>query len=111
MIEHYSGKFPFWLSPVQAVVATVTDASTDFAHQVIQTLKDAGLRVSMDLRNEKISYKVREHSLKKIPYILVVGEKEAQSGCVAVRTLGSVEQRVMTVGAFMGMTQTILQEL
>jgi threonyl-tRNA synthetase len=86
---------PLWLSPVQAVVATITDAADDYANTVRAAAHAAGLRVESDLRNEKISYKVREHSVGKIPVILVVGNREAEEGTVAVRRLGSKASEVM----------------
>jgi len=98
LIEHHAGKFPLWLSPVQAVVATIVSDADDYANEVVEKLKAAGLRVEADLRNEKINYKVREHSLAKVPLLLVVGKREAEEGTVAVRRLGSDEhQKVMSL--------------
>src|SRR5262245_14705856 len=98
LIEHYAGKFPLWLAPVQAVVATIVSDADGYANQVIARLQAAGLRVEADLRNEKINYKVREHSLAKVPLLLVVGKREAEEGSVAVRRLGSDEhQKVMSL--------------
>jgi threonyl-tRNA synthetase len=97
LIEHYAGKFPLWLAPVQAVVATIVSDADGYATEVVDKLKAAGIRVESDLRNEKINYKVREHSLAKVPYLLVVGMREAEEGKVAIRTLGSDGQRVMTL--------------
>ena len=88
LIEHYAGKFPLWLAPVQAVVATIVSDADGYALEVVEKLKSAGLRVEADLRNEKINYKVREHSLAKVPNLLVVGKREAEEGKVALRTLG-----------------------
>ena len=88
LIEHYAGKFPLWLAPVQAVVATIVSDADGYALEVMEKLKSAGLRVEADLRNEKINYKVREHSLAKVPNLLVVGKREAEEGKVALRTLG-----------------------
>ncbi len=85
LVEHYAGAFPLWLAPVQAVVLPITDRQMDYAHSVEQKLKDAGLRVHLDDRNEKVNFKIREAQLQKVPYMLVVGDREAQSGCVAVR--------------------------
>ena len=84
-----------WLSPLQAVIATITDDADDYAREVIAAARRAGLRVEADLRNEKINYKVREHSLAKIPALLVVGKKEAETHSVSVRRLGSDGQKVM----------------
>ena len=79
LIEHYAGHLPLWLSPLQAVVATITSDADDYAREVVAAARRAGLRVETDLRNEKINYKVREHSLAKVPALLVVGKKEAAS--------------------------------
>jgi threonyl-tRNA synthetase len=95
LIEHYAGNFPLWLSPVQAVVTTITSEGDEYAKQVLEQARRAGLRVEIDLRNEKINYKVREHSLAKIPALLVVGKKEAETHSVSVRRLGSDGQKVM----------------
>jgi threonyl-tRNA synthetase len=95
LIEHYAGKFPLWLAPVQAVVATIVSDADDYAHEVAARLSAAGLRVETDLRNEKINYKVREHSLAKVPLLLVVGKREAEEGTVALRRLGSEERQQM----------------
>jgi threonyl-tRNA synthetase len=98
LTEHYAGKFPLWLAPVQAVVATIVSDTDDYAKQVAAKLAARGIRVDTDLRNEKINYKVREHSLKKVPLLLVVGKREADEGTVALRRLGSEErQLIMTV--------------
>ena len=97
LIEHYAGKLPVWLAPVQAVVATIVSDADDYAGEVTAQLKAAGIRVETDLRNEKINYKVREHSLAKVPHLLVVGKREADEGTVAIRTLGEQQQRVMTL--------------
>ena len=97
LIEHFAGRFPTWLAPVQAVVATIVSDADDYARDVTAKLEAAGIRVESDLRNEKINYKVREHSLQKVPHLLVVGKREAEEGKVAVRTLGSDGQRIMTL--------------
>jgi threonyl-tRNA synthetase len=98
LIEHYAGKFPLWLAPVQAVVTTIVSDADDYAREVAAKLAQRGIRVNTDLRNEKINYKVREHSLKKVPLLLVVGKREAEEGTVAIRRLGSEErQLVMSV--------------
>ena len=95
MIEHYAGHLPLWLSPVQAVVATITADADDYAREALRLARKAGLRVDGDLRNEKINYKVREHSLAKVPALLVVGKKEAAERTVSVRRLGQEKQEVM----------------
>jgi len=98
LIEHYAGKFPLWLAPVQAVVATIVSDADDYAREVVTKLQAAGLRSDLDLRNEKINYKVREHSLAKVPLLVVVGKREAEEGTVAVRRLGSDEhQKMMSI--------------
>lgn len=96
-IEHYAGKFPLWAAPVQAVVATVTGEGDAYAQEVLKKLKAIGLRAEIDLRNEKINYKIRELSLQKTPYILVVGKKEAQEGTVALRKLGGEAQEILAL--------------
>src|SRR5215470_697542 len=99
LIEHYAGHFPLWLSPVQAVVATITSEADGYAHDAIAQARRMGLRVEPDLRNEKINYKVREHSLAKVPALLVVGKKEAAERTVSIRRLGKENQQVMTLDA------------
>ncbi len=97
LIEHYAGRFPVWLAPVQAVVATIVSDADSYGAEVTGKLKVAGIRVESDFRNEKINYKVREHSLAKVPHLLVVGMREAEEGKVAIRSLGSDGQRIMTL--------------
>jgi threonyl-tRNA synthetase len=99
MIEHYAGHLPLWLSPLQAVVATITDEADDYARQALATAQRLGLRVEGDLRNEKINYKVREHSLAKVPVLLVVGRKESAERTVSIRRLGSEKQQTMALDA------------
>ncbi|WP_423606943.1 threonine--tRNA ligase [Sphingomonas sp. MS122] len=95
LIEHFAGRLPAWLAPVQAVVATIVSDADDYARDAVAQLKAAGIRADSDLRNEKINYKVREHSLAKVPHLLVVGKREAEEGTVAIRTLGVEGQRVI----------------
>ena len=95
LIEQYSGRMPLWLSPVQMVVAPITAAANDYANAVAEAARDAGLRVEVDDRNEKIGYKIREHSTGKIPVIIAVGEREAEAGSVAIRRLGSTDQTIL----------------
>ena len=95
MIEHYAGKVPMWLAPVQAVVAPITSEAGDYAQEVFEKMQAAGMRVELDLRNEKINYKVREHSVKKVPAIIVVGKREAEQGTVSIRRIGSKDQTVI----------------
>jgi threonyl-tRNA synthetase len=97
LIEHHAGRFPLWLAPVQAVVATIVSDADDYARAVTAKLAAAGLRVEADLRNEKINYKVREHSLAKVPALLVVGKREAEEGTVAIRRLGGDGQQVLSL--------------
>ncbi|MEM7768667.1 MAG: His/Gly/Thr/Pro-type tRNA ligase C-terminal domain-containing protein, partial [Pseudomonadota bacterium] len=95
LIEHHAGAFPMWLAPEQVVVATITDAAADYAAEVVDTLTRAGLRVSLDGRNETINYKVREHSHQKVPVIAVVGEREAAERTLALRRFGSKGQQMV----------------
>jgi threonyl-tRNA synthetase len=97
MIENFAGRFPMWLAPVQVVVATITSDADDYARAVASELQAAGLRVETDLRNEKINFKVREHSVAKTPVIAVVGRKEAETGQVALRRLGSDGQTILSL--------------
>ncbi len=103
LIEHHAGRFPLWLSPVQAVVATIVSDADEYAHHVADTLRKAGIRVETDLRNEKINYKVREHSVAKVPNLLVVGKREAEEGKVALRRLGSQAQTFLTLDEVVAM--------
>ncbi len=105
LIEHYAGKLPLWLAPTQAVVATIVTDANAYAEQAVEKLKAAGLRVEADLRNEKINYKVREHSVGKVPNILVVGMREAEEGKVALRRLGQKEQEFLTLDEVVTMLQ------
>ncbi len=97
LIEHFAGHFPLWLAPVQAVVATITSEADEYGQKVADMMKDAGLRVETDFRNEKINYKVREHSLTKTPAIIAIGAREAEQGTVSIRRLGSKHQTSMTL--------------
>ncbi len=107
LIEQYAGKFPFWMAPVQAVVAPITNDFDAYADEVTKTLRDAGLRVTTDKRAEKINYKVREHSLQKVPFILAVGGREAEQKTVALRRLGSDKQEVLPLD---GAVQSLVKE-
>jgi threonyl-tRNA synthetase len=106
LIENHAGAMPAWLAPVQAVVCSISEHAADYAAEITQSLKKQGFRVESDCRSEKITYKIREHSLQKVPYILVVGEKERQAGTVAVRGRGGVELGVMPAAQFV----TLLSE-
>jgi threonyl-tRNA synthetase len=101
LVEHHAGALPAWLAPVQASVLTITESQADYAAEVAKSLQKQGLRVTSDLRNEKITYKIREHSLQKVPYILVVGDKEKANGAVAVRARGNQDLGVMPVADFL----------
>ncbi|MFN3864670.1 MAG: threonine--tRNA ligase [Erythrobacter sp.] len=103
LIEHFAGRLPAWLAPVQAVVATIVSDADPYAEDVASQLRAAGIRVETDTRNEKINYKVREHSLAKVPHLLVVGKREADEGTVAVRTLGAEHQKVMPLAEAIAM--------
>jgi len=98
--RHHAGALPPWLAPVQASVLNISENSADYAQEVAKTLQKQGLRVESDLRNEKITYKIREHSLQKVPYILVVGDKEKASGAVSVRARGNLDLGAMPLGDF-----------
>ncbi|MEH0165200.1 threonine--tRNA ligase [Paucibacter sp. JuS9] len=100
LIEQHSGALPAWLSPTQVVVANITDAQADYVAEIVKSLQKQGVRVSADLRNEKITYKIREHSLQKVPFILVVGDKEKANGAVAVRARGNQDLGVMSLADF-----------
>jgi len=106
LIEHYAGAMPLWLAPQQAVVMTITDAQRDYAVSLVERLQKVGLRVKSDLRNEKIGFKIREHTLQKVPYLLVVGDKEVESDSVALRTRSGENLGTMTVDAFIERIQT-----
>jgi threonyl-tRNA synthetase len=100
LIEQHAGALPLWLAPVQVAVLNITDSQADYARDVAKTLLNQGLRVELDLRNEKITYKIREHSLQKLPFIIVVGDKEKAAGAVAVRARGNQDLGAMPVAAF-----------
>jgi threonyl-tRNA synthetase len=97
LIENYSGHFPLWLAPVQVVIATITGDADPYAEFVLQELKHVGIKVELDTRNEKINYKIREHSHAKVPVILVVGKREAEEQTVAVRRLGGKDQEILAL--------------
>jgi threonyl-tRNA synthetase len=100
LLENHAGALPTWLAPVQVVIANISQTQAEYVAQVAQELEKQGLRVQLDLRNEKITYKIREHSLQKVPYILVVGDKERDANSVAVRARGNQDLGVMSVSAF-----------
>jgi threonyl-tRNA synthetase len=100
LIEHHAGALPAWLAPVQAVLMNITDAQADYVEEVRKSLADQGFRVESDLRNEKIGYKIREHTLQRVPYLLVVGDREKENGAVAVRTRSGEDLGSMPVSGF-----------
>ena len=109
--EHYAGAFPVWLSPVQAIVLPITDRTKDYAESVYKKLFDIGIRVEKDYRNEKLGYKIREAQLQKIPYMLVIGDKEAEAGLVAVRTRAGEDLGTMTIDEFIAKVQQEVKDL
>ena len=109
LIENYAGAMPTWLAPVQAMVLNISDGQSGYVLQVIENLKKNGIRCDFDLRNEKITYKIREHSMQKLPYILVVGDKEMQAGCVAVRTRKGEDLGSMPIEAFVERIKTEIE--
>ncbi len=98
LIEHFAAHFPLWLAPVQIVIATITSEADDYAEEVVEAARRLGLRVEVDTRNEKINYKVREHSVAKVPVILVLGKREVEERRVSIRRLGSRDQSSATLG-------------
>ena len=100
LIEQHAGALPTWLAPVQVAVLNITDAQADYCREIAKSLQNQGLRVITDLRNEKITYKIREHALQKLPFIVVVGDKEMAAGAVAVRARGNQDLGVMSLEAF-----------
>jgi threonyl-tRNA synthetase len=97
LIEHYAGIFPLWLAPVQVVIMNITDRAGDFVQEAVKTLQNKGIRAIADLRNEKIGFKIREHTLQKIPYLLVVGDREVENKTVAVRTRAGEDLGAMSL--------------
>jgi threonyl-tRNA synthetase len=108
LIEHYAGAFPVWLAPVQAVVLPITDRQAEYAQKVVDQLKAAGLRVELDDRKEKVNLKIREAQLQKVPYMLVVGDREAQEGTVSVRNRKHADQGAQKVEEFVGAIQKLI---
>ena len=100
LIEHFAGRFPPWLAPVQAVVLNITDRQAEYAGQIAESLKNQGFRAEADLRNEKIGFKIREHTLQRVPYLLVVGDRELESGTVAVRSRSGEDLGSMALEGF-----------
>ena len=113
LIEHYAGAMPFWLSPTQLVVMNITDRQAEYVEKVTETVKKHGFRAEMDLRNEKIGFKIREHTLSRVPYLLVVGDREMENGTVAVRSRSGEDLGSMSVEAFLEMAEkeaTVIKE-
>ncbi|HUH31877.1 MAG TPA: threonine--tRNA ligase, partial [Rhodanobacter sp.] len=106
LIEHHAGLLPTWLAPVQAVILNITDAQADYAQSVAQALVDQGFRVQADLRNEKVGYKIREHTMQKVPYLLVVGDREKETDSIAVRTRSGEDLGSMSLATFIGRLET-----
>ena len=105
LVEHYEGKFPVWLAPVQAVVMNITDKQAPYVGKVEKMLKNQGIRTISDLRNEKVGFKIREHTLQRIPYMVVVGDREVDEECVAVRSLGGNDLGSMSIDEFVHVVQ------
>ena len=101
LIENYAGKLPFWLAPKQVAITTITSDSNEYAAKIMQDLQSKGIRCVLDIRNEKISYKIREHSTAKIPYIVTVGNKEMENSTISLRKLGSNETSLHELIDFM----------
>jgi len=105
LIEHYKGAFPVWISPVQAKILNITDSQEEYARKVLAELKNIGIRAELDARNEKLGLKIREAQLQKIPYMLVIGDKEKENGTVALRRRNSQEQKIMALAEFISLAQ------
>jgi len=111
LIEHYAGAFPVWLSPVQVAVIPISEKHTEYGQKVWQQLKEAGIRAELDARNEKMNAKIREHTLQKVPFLLVVGEKEAEAGTVNVRVRGQQQpEGTVPVGQFVERVKKLIAE-
>jgi threonyl-tRNA synthetase len=110
LIEHYAGAFPVWLSPVQVVMIPISERHAEYASKIASQLKDAGVRVEVDARNEKMNAKIREHAIQKVPFLLVVGDKEAQAGTVNVRTRGKEKTEDMAATEFVEKIRTLITE-
>ena len=103
LIEQYEGKFPVWLAPVQVVILNITDKQANYVENIEKMLKNQRIRVISDLRNEKIGFKIREHTLKRIPYMIVVGDREMEKATIAVRSLGGDDLGVMQIDDFINL--------
>ena len=109
LIEHYAGNFPVWLSPTQVVMIPISERHAAYAEQVAEKLKTAGVRVHVDARNEKMNAKIREHTLQKVPFLLVVGDKEAEAGEVSVRVRGKGDEGKISVDAFIARVRSLIE--
>ena len=110
LIEQHAGALPTWLSPVQAVVLNITDAQAEYAGQVAAALEKAGIRTKLDTANDKITYKIRQHAMQKVPFFVVLGDKEREAGTVAVRARGNQDLGVMSLDALVGTIQQAIAE-
>jgi threonyl-tRNA synthetase len=110
LIEHHAGALPTWLAPIQAVALNITDAQADYAQRVTQALADKGFRVQADLRNEKVGYKIREHTMQKVPYLLVVGDREKETDTIAVRTRAGEDLGSMLLATFVERLETEIRQ-
>jgi threonyl-tRNA synthetase len=110
LVEHYAGRFPAWLAPTQAVVMPITDGQAEYAQRVADRLREAGFWADADLRNEKVGYKIRQHTLDKVPYMLVTGEQEVEAGLVAVRRRNGEDLGTMSVDDFLDRLDTEVRE-
>ncbi|HEY9513752.1 MAG TPA: His/Gly/Thr/Pro-type tRNA ligase C-terminal domain-containing protein, partial [Rhodanobacter sp.] len=110
LIEHHAGALPTWLAPIQAVTLNITDAQADYAQRVTQALADKGFRVQADLRNEKVGYKIREHTMQKVPYLLVVGDREKETDTIAVRTRAGEDLGSMPLATFVERLETEIRQ-
>jgi threonyl-tRNA synthetase len=110
LIEHYAGAFPVWLSPVQVAMIPISERHAEYAHKVADQLKAIGVRVEVDARNEKMNAKIREHAMQKVPFLLVVGDKEAEAGRVNVRTRGAEKTEDMLAGEFVEKIRKLIGE-
>ena len=111
LLEHTAGKFPLWLAPDQAIILPISEKFNDYAHKVAEQLNEADVRVTVDDRNEKIGRKIRDNELKRVPYMLIVGEKEAANGEVSVRKQGEGDKGTMTVALFADEINRLVKEL
>jgi len=110
LIEHYAGAFPVWLSPVQAVMIPIAERHAEYANKVAAQLREAGVRVEVDARNEKMNAKIREHAMQKVPFQLVVGDKEAEAGKVNIRTRGKEKTEDMPTAEFVEKIKQLIQD-